>query len=378
MALLEDESPHLRCLAIRCLADLACHEEERRELREDIVGQGRLVRELLEGEDMDIVEAAARMMLNLHADIGAGQPIQARLRGPRAFADQALLASAPALAASAPPTPASTAASSAATAAASLPATPSSAAAASAWAGAWEGEMRYARCGDRHAALRLVLGPAGSPATECAMAEFLPAPELSAAEAAPEDGTEDGAPEVGSTPPRRREMLCAEGSAEYWNFFGFFPSSDFDCGKEKWSYCDEVSERRRQQPASPSAFLPPAKASASGMMLAGAGWDEQNGPFLAEATFTERVAVPQRPSSQRGPQNQASFTANAVPLRLTLKYLTRGGTFEFTAFIAGDDEPVLYGVWATAPSHHKHLFSLRRAAPQPGSSTAGKPWGDGQ
>ncbi|CAE7908810.1 unnamed protein product, partial [Symbiodinium necroappetens] len=66
LALLEDDSPHLQWLAVRCLADLAASPEAqeaaegetclRLQIREEVVRKGVLVRALLEGDDIDLVE----------------------------------------------------------------------------------------------------------------------------------------------------------------------------------------------------------------------------------------------------------------------------------------------------------------------------------
>lgn len=318
LALLEDESPHLLCLAVRCLADLAADELERPALRAEIVQRGPLIRGLLEGEDSDVVEAAARMMLNLHG--APGTPLRARRRGPAAFALN------------------------------------TSAASATPWSGAWAGEMRYARGGERHAAFRLVLGTEGDPAVE-RVSVALRAAEAGVAARQQADGIADDG-------TSRRQAMRAEGGAEYWHYFGFLAASDFDCAKESVRYLEEQI-RRRRLPSSPTHTgpLPPPRPKA--LTLVGAGWDEQNGWFTVEAPVPTPAALPS------GTSTPAPCMANAVPLRLTLQYERNHTTYELTGFLAdGTDsspgtEPVqaLYGVWATAPSQHRHLFVLRRVAP---------------
>jgi len=390
VALLEDESPHLLCLSVRCLADLATDEDERPALRESIVRQGALLRSLLEGDDDDVVEASSRMMLNLHSVPGA--PIRVRRRGPDGFtrhrvsaaqlgADQQKRAATAALASAMEHSPFPSSPSRAASVAAIT-------AGADSWSGAWAGEMRYARGGERHAELRLVLGLAGDPKTEQATAAFL---------AAYGNGDGAGSGEGDTVGGGAPVMMHGEGgNAEYWRYFGFLAVSDFDCAKETVQYIDEVIERRRQ-PSSPSQVGSPLRrawaASANSSsetgddelgleptapaMLTGAGWDGQNGAFEAEALVPYLPPPPSssasRAASMGGPAvaGSAGVLANAVPLRLRLKYHSRGSTYELTGFLAegtnpdGRRVPTLYGVWATTPSHHRHLFVLRRAGPLP-------------
>jgi len=89
LALLDDESPYLLCLAVRCLADLASDENQRADLRSEVVKRGPLVRMLLEGQDAELVEAAARMMINLHGG-APGTPLVTRRRGPWCFIEEDL------------------------------------------------------------------------------------------------------------------------------------------------------------------------------------------------------------------------------------------------------------------------------------------------
>mmetsp|Transcript_25184 Transcript_25184/g.79377 ORF Transcript_25184/g.79377 Transcript_25184/m.79377 type:complete len:721 (+) Transcript_25184:87-2249(+) len=323
LALLEDESPYLVCLAARCLADFAAEESERPALRGEVVQRGALVRRLLEGEDVDVMESAARLMLNLHGG-SPGTPLSTRRRGPTAFSEAWAGAGGPMQVA---------------------------ATAAAAWSGVWTGEMRYARGGERHAALRLILGAAGDPAVEQAAAA------LRAAEDG-DQGTGGGSSSGSSQQPRLR----TEGGAEYWHYFGFLAESDFDCAHETLKYVDEQLRRQREKRSAAQHSWPGRPAVS---MLAGAGWDEQNGAFVAEAP------LPQVASHAAAATGASAAMATAVPLRLTLRYETRG-TYELTAFLAegaaeggGRRVPVLYGVWATAPSQHKHLFALRQVAPLP-------------
>jgi len=366
VALLEDESPHLLCLAVRCLADLASLSAQRPALRESIIRRGALVRALLEGDDIDVVEASARLILNLHE--ASGVPLTVRRRGPDGFSSCG---------------------------AGRIPAAEAScvgegAASAEAWSGLWVGEMRYARGGERHAELKLVLGAAGDKSVEHATAAFL---------AAHKNVRDFEADEDGGHPPTR--MQGEGGHAEFWRYFGFLAASDFDNAGETVRYLDEVIERRRQPSSPTSQSGSPLNRSTSatcGPMLQGAGWDGQNGTFLAEAVLPVTPPLP-TPSSRNS--SGAAITANAVPLRLQLTYRTRGSTYQLTGFLAegaapaaapGSDGgrgvccggagaeaeggadgasgaagrvPVLYGVWATMPSNHKHLFVLRKVAPLP-------------
>jgi len=178
LALLDDESPHLVCLAIRCLADQLVEEEpgsataasalhatavvasaavppppdgagggggtrlprdeatgpwaRAAALRAAVAERGALNCELLEGEDFDLVEAAARLMLNFHGNM-PGAPFRVCCRGPAGLLLGPHTVGQPRQA----PTPEALVA---------------------AWVGVWTGEMRYARGGARHGALRLVLG----------------------------------------------------------------------------------------------------------------------------------------------------------------------------------------------------------------------------
>jgi len=335
LALLEDESPHLLCLAVRCLADLVSRDDaERSALRTELVQRGALIRRLLEGEDVDVVESAARLMLNLHGG-APGTPLSTRRRGPAAFAEER---------------------------ACSAAGRATAVAAAAAWTGVWAGEMRYARGGERHAALRLVLGAAGDPAVAQAVAAMRAAGDA--------DGGGPGGPGSGSSGAGSSSgapLMRAEGKAEYWHYFGFLADSDFDCAHETLKYVDE--QIRRQREVSSSQQHRPRRQEVS--LLVGAGWDEQNGAFVAEAPLP--YAVERAPSSPNGSAGGVSVAmTNAVPLRLSLRYESRG-TYELTGFLAeGAGEPggrarapVLYGVWATAPSQHKHLFALRLLAPLP-------------
>ncbi|CAK0816461.1 unnamed protein product [Prorocentrum cordatum] len=328
LALLEDESPHLMCLAARCLADLASDAEERPRLRAEIVQRGALVRSLLEGEDADVVEASARMMINLHGS-APGTPLGMRRRGPAAFLW------------------------SGGGCAGGFLEHGARGSSGSAWAGTWAGEMQYARGGERHASLRLLMGPRSDPAVARAL-EALRAAQAGRADAA--------AGEHGGQRPRMR----AEGNADFWNFFGFLAASDFDGPVERAQYVDEQMRRRREV-GSPSHGGAGAAGRASATDgLVGAGWDEQNGGFTVEAAIPCRV-----PGSPGGAEAATPpALASAVPLRLRLRYESRGdASYELTGFLAdgrdadnGHRVPALYGVWATAPSQHKHLFVLHRVA----------------
>lgn len=132
LTLLDDESPHLLCLAVRCLADLAVDEAHRHALCEGMEPHLASLRTHLEGHDMELKEASARVLLNLRSEV-PGAPLNARRRGPMAFCN-ARRGGAVALAAS--------------------------------WTGVWVGEIRYARDGSRHASLALSIGHVGDPAVE--------------------------------------------------------------------------------------------------------------------------------------------------------------------------------------------------------------------
>jgi len=205
LTLLEDESPHLVCLSVCCLADLVarCNTEQREELRSKIFRRGALIRRLLEGDDADIVESAARMMLNLHGS-APGIPIATCRRGPVDFAstlpvhgeqvDEGLGADT-----REPETKATT-----------------SAEAAHAWSGVWCGDMCYARGGERHAVLRLILGTPEDPALEQAIAGIrdADAEQLASRSDAAGGGSS-------SSNNNTRQLMRAEGGAEYWRYFGF-------------------------------------------------------------------------------------------------------------------------------------------------------------
>lgn len=338
LALLEDDSPHLQWLAVRCLADLAASPEAqeaaegetclRLQIREEVVRKGVLVRALLEGDDIDLVEAFSRLMLNLHGSKPGG-PLGAAHRGPLAM-----------LEASGCPLPSygletdKTRILDVATALHW----------AQAWSGLWIGEMCYARGGDAHAGLRLILGLQGDPQVDRAT-------EALTAAAAEMDVSQ----QPSSSSSRRSGR--AGGSAEYWRYFGFLADTDFDCETETVRYIEEQI-RRRREPSSIAEVAANALCASSGkdLMLVGAGWNEQNGLFTAEAQ------LPKVPSSVTG-------GCGAVPLRLVLKFAHSWSTYELTAFLTdGCDAggklrrvPTLYGVWATTPSQHRHLFVLRRA-----------------
>merc|ERR1712218_64067 len=146
--------------------------------------------------------------------------------------------------------------------------------------------------------------------------------------------------------------MRAEGGAEYWHYFGFLAPSDFDCARETLGYLDEEIRRQREHKAS-SLYQRACGSTDRAPGLVGAGWDEQNGPFTADAVLPQ--------VSARSTTGATSTFSNALPLRLTFRYEGRG-TYELMAFLAesaGNEErgsPMLYGVWATAPSQHKHLF----------------------
>lgn len=312
LSLLEDESPQLQWLATRCLADLVGSglEDLRLKVREQVVRRGYLVRALLEGDDLDLVEAASRLMLNLHRVTMA--PLKGS-RGPHGILesegfDVGCFASENQ---SLDKTAAETWA--------------------QAWSGLWHGEMCYARGGDTHAALRLVLGLADHPALEMAAAEL-----ASLAQAGGLDAS------------RRRSTA----NAEYWRSFGFLASTDFDCAMETVHYIEEQIQRRREAQAERRG-RPHATCASSGkdLKLIGVAWNEENGFYTAEAQ------LPKMPGRSAG----------AVPLRLSLKAQATGNVaYELSGFLTygekgeGGRVPVLYGVWATSPSQHQHLFALRR------------------
>lgn len=222
--------------------------------------------------------------------------------------------------------------------------------------------MRYARGGERHAALRLILGAADDPAVEQALSALCDSSERSGGTI----GTGRSSTGGGSEHRTETPLMRAEGGAEYWHYFGFLAASDFDCAHETLKYVDEQLRRQRELSSSPQC-----RPTSAVSMLVGAGWDEQNGTFTAEAPLpqaTERAP----PSPSSAPVSSVAMM-NAVPLRLTLRYESRG-TYELTGFLAdgvGDETigqgrvPMLYGVWATAPSQHKHLFALRLVASLP-------------
>jgi len=317
LSLLEDESPQLQWLATRCLADLvgSGQEDLRLQVREEVVRRGYLVRALLEGDDLDLVEAASRLMLNLHQVMVA--PLKGS-RGPHGILEAegydvgCFATENEALDKATAKTWAQ------------------------AWSGLWQGEMCYARGGDTHTALRLVLGLADNPQLELAAAEL-----ASLAEAARPDGP--------SGCLRRRSTA----TAEYWRSFGFLASSDFDSAMESVHYIEEQIQRRREAAASAQMRRLHGRhatcaQSGKDLKLIGVGWNEENGFYTAEAQ------LPKMPGRSAG----------AVPLRLSLK-AQRNVAYEFSAFLTygeGDEGrvPVLYGVWATSPSQHKHLFALRR------------------
>lgn len=337
VALLDDESPHMLHLSIHCLADVVVVTEEAQRLllREEIIRRGTLLRELLEGEDLDVVEALSRLLLNLHGTTSLGST----LRGPLAFleANSNLLLDAGEVD--------------------DVPAV-SNEQWASAWSGLWQGEMRYARGGETHAQLRLVLGASDEVERTAASLRR---------EAGEEDATVDVVDESNGTTGdnnRRRPVKAGE-SAEYWNYFGFLADSDFDCLTETRLYIDEQI-RRRHQPSSPS-HTGPAKVKTLEEVpkLVGAGWDNQNGFFTAEAILPP---IPPRRMFQRR-------ISSSVPLKLSFRYEGSRSTYELTAFLADGSVPseernqravclqvpALFGVWATAPSQHKHLFVLKRS-----------------
>ncbi|CAE8583626.1 unnamed protein product, partial [Polarella glacialis] len=282
---------------------------ERLALRAEIVRRGPLVRELLEGEDIDLVEAASRLMLNLHGT-ATGVPLGTRMRGPMAHVElmppasdqdvgEANVQTAPSPSASASGLLRCSSGSSS-----GLPSPTSSPSSAeksnreswnwaSAWCGVWEGEMCYARGGERHAALRLVLHSAAEPgsgdpgawgsrqqAEEALRVEVEEACRISGGAAASSQGSPS---QSGRSGANGRVPVRAGANAEYWHFFGFLADSDFDCASETVKYVDEQI-RRRRQPSSPS-HTGPVKSphSAKVPTLVGAGWDEQNGLFTAEA-----------------------------------------------------------------------------------------------
>lgn len=369
LALLEDESPHPRLLSVRCLADLAAHESERSEIRPEIVSHGALVRMFLEDEDADLVEAGSRLMINLHGST-PGVPLSARRRGPAGFGAHAGVAGSDAGLARASKGRAGSSAS------------------LDAWTGVWTGEMRYARGGERHSTMRLVLGPYGDPAIEQAteaFQDFIIARHRgdggsglssSGGEAGGFGGREadaGGSSSTGAHPSTQpgRNMRAEGDGAAFWNYFGFLASSDFDCADEASRYIDEQIARRRtvRSPAQGSA---PTRLPA----LVGAGWDEQNGAFTVEGTLRPSTSAP----------STSPVLAGASPVFLRLRYESRRSTLELTGFLAegradvqGQAHPcMLYGVWATAPSHHKHLFALQRIAGASESTaflpSAGEPW----
>ncbi|CAE7280987.1 unnamed protein product [Symbiodinium natans] len=339
LALLEDDSPHLQWLAVRCLADLAASPEAqlveegetslRLQMREEVVRRGALVRALLEGDDIDLVEAFSRLMLNLHGSKPGG-PLGAAHRGPLAMLEAAGC-----------PLP-----SCLETDKTRILDVATALHWAQAWSGLWVGEMCYARGGDSHAGLRLILGLQGDPQVDRAT-------EALTAAAAEMDSSQQPASSSSS-----RRGGRAGGSAEYWRYFGFLADTDFDCATETVRYIEEQI-RRRREPSSIAEVAASALCASSGkdLMLVGAGWNEQNGLFTAEAQ------LPKVPSSATG-------GSGAVPLRLILKFAHSWSTYELTAFLtdgacdAGGKMcrvPTLYGVWATTPSQHRHLFVLRRA-----------------
>eukprot|EP00930_Biecheleria_cincta_P051421 TRINITY_DN36607_c0_g1_i1.p1 TRINITY_DN36607_c0_g1~~TRINITY_DN36607_c0_g1_i1.p1 ORF type:complete len:735 (+),score=117.30 TRINITY_DN36607_c0_g1_i1:74-2278(+) len=361
LALLDDESPHLQWLAVRCLADLVGSEAAQTEppgsagglpvsaspgtsvrllVREEIVRRGALIRELLEGDDIDLVESSARLMLNLHSSF-PGTPLGASMRGPfgvlhaQGFCNSDFSSG--------------SSSSSSSFIAAEIWA--------QAWSGVWVGEMCYARGGEKHADLRLILGLAGDPAVDRGKEALRVAAGLTA--------EFDEEPEEVSSSSGRRHVRSAP-SAQYWHYFGFLANSDFDGPVDTVRYIDEQIRKRRQQPSSPSASN--SEELGKDLKLVGVGWDEQNGLFTAEAQ------LPKMPVLGAGGRGRSGvlgtpFESSAVPLRLKLRYDQSWSSYELTAFLTdgrageagkGVRVPTLFGVWATAPSMHKHLFVLRR------------------
>lgn len=361
LVLLDDESPHLQWLSVRSLADLVGSEAAQTEppqsagglpvlaapgtsvrllVREEIVRRGALIRELLEGDDIDLVESSARLMLNLHSSF-PGTPLGASMRGPygvlqaQGFCKSDFSGS---------------------------PSSSSLAAAeiwAQAWSGVWIGEMCYARGGEKHADLRLILGLQGDPAVDRGSEALRAAAGLT-------DAQHDEEPEEASSSSGRRSVRTSP-SAQYWHYFGFLANSDFDGPVDTVRYIDEQMRKRRQQPASPSQSN--SGTLGKDLKLVGVGWDEQNGLFTAEAQLPKMPTVSALRSRGRSGVLGADLESGAVPLRLKLRYDRSWSSYELTAFLTdgrageaskGARVPAMFGVWATAPSQHKHLFVLRR------------------
>lgn len=358
LVLLDDESPHLQWLSVRSLADLVGSEAAQTEppesagglpvlaapgtsvrllVREEIVRRGALVRELLEGDDIDLVESSARLMLNLHSSFPA-TPLGASMRGPygvlqaQGFCKSDYSGS---------------------------PSSSSFVAAeiwAQAWSGVWIGEMCYARGGEKHADLRLILGLEGDPAVDRGSEALRAAAGLTA--------QHDEEPEEASSSSGRRSVRASP-SAQYWHYFGFLANSDFDGPVDTVRYIDEQVRKRRQQPMSLSP------SSSEKLKLVGVGWDEQNGLFTAEAQLPKMPMTSALRSRGRGRSGilGADLESGSVPLKLKLRYDRSWSSYELTAFLTdgrageaskGARVPAMFGVWATAPSQHKHLFVLRR------------------
>lgn len=291
LSLLEDESPQLQWLATRCLADLVGSGPEslRLKVREEVVRRGYLVRALLEGDDLDLVEAASRLMLNLHHVTMA--PLKGS-RGPHGILESegfdvgCFASENQALDKTAAETWAQ------------------------AWSGLWHGEMCYARGGDSHAALRLVLGLADNPALELAAAEL-----ASLAQAGGLDAS------------RRRSTA----NAEYWRSFGFLASTDFDCAMETVHYIEEQIQRRREAQASQGRQHATCATSGKDLKLIGVGWNEENGFYTAEAQ------LPKMPGRSAGAVPLRSFFGPDYTVQI---HRSAGETFLVPAWAAQRAQPV--------------------------------------
>jgi len=204
--------------------------------------------------------------------------------------------------------------------------------------------MHYARGGEQHAILKLILGAPRDHSTIAAMAHV-----------------QQHVSDLATSATQNARSMRGGGGAEYWRDFGFLAASDFDGAEDVASYVDQLIARR--QALSPSVASSALIEDHHQLFMVGAGWDDQNGAFIVKACKPT-------PCTKAGP------LSSAVPLHLQLSYEGRGSRYELTAFLAEgvsiNDESmnsrVLYGVWATAPSQHKHLFSLSRLG------SLGEPW----
>lgn len=292
LGLLDEESPYMLQLVICCLSNLAGFGEDKRIFHNEVVRRGAFFRALLEGEDLDLVECTARLLLNAH---GSENPLLTTILKSSATIG-----------------------------------------------GPWEGEMVYARGGERHAQFWLHLGPGA--AAESKMGEA----------------------------SQRSGRIRAGDMAEYWRDFGFLARSDFDSAADLSVYVDELIRQRRvngsvvSSPSNkdagasraPNRNLPLEKdlknsqQPAAPSSINGIGWDEQNGEFEVSGEVLDPTAP-----------------GRGHLVKLQLQYRENSTVIEFLAFPArlcnpdggnGTSVDALYGVWNTTTARHRHLFVLKR------------------